>query len=137
MFLNDAFTHQADRAPYFSTTSRPHRWRPRPMRASPARHPGAGAALGDQEDVIVPVVADIAEHAKVMARAANITQHLDHNKLIRVNYYIGVVYKFDILPRTLADTLRRLTRSFPAIAITGPRQSGKATLARAIFPDKQ
>ena len=46
------------------------------------------------------------------------------------------MYKLDMIPRTLAETLRRLAQSFPVIAITGPRQSGKTTLARAVFPDK-
>jgi len=32
--------------------------------------------------------------------------------------------------------LDRLARGFPVLAITGPRQSGKTTLARASFPDK-
>ena len=41
-----------------------------------------------------------------------------------------------MLPRTLAETLRRLAQSFPVVAITGPRQSGKTTLARAVFADK-
>ena len=41
-----------------------------------------------------------------------------------------------MIPRTLAETLHRLAQSFPVIAITGPRQSGKTTLARAVFPDK-
>ncbi len=30
----------------------------------------------------------------------------------------------------------RMARGFPVIAVTGPRQSGKTTLARAAFPDK-
>lgn len=38
--------------------------------------------------------------------------------------------------RTLSDTLVRLARSFPVCAITGPRQSGKTTLARAVFAGK-
>lgn len=38
--------------------------------------------------------------------------------------------------RTLSKTLRRLAQSFPVVAITGPRQSGKTTLARAEFGDK-
>ncbi len=38
--------------------------------------------------------------------------------------------------RTAALTLHRLALGFPVIAITGPRQSGKTTLARACFPDK-
>lgn len=46
------------------------------------------------------------------------------------------MYKNLMIPRTLAKTLRRLAQSFPVVAITGPRQSGKTTLARAVFADK-
>ncbi|TLU81620.1 MAG: ATP-binding protein [Chlorobium sp.] len=38
--------------------------------------------------------------------------------------------------RKLTATLQRLARTFPVIAITGPRQSGKTTLAKAVFADK-
>ena len=41
-----------------------------------------------------------------------------------------------MLFRTASDTLQRLARGFPILALTGPRQSGKTTLARACFPDK-
>lgn len=41
-----------------------------------------------------------------------------------------------MIPRTLSETLRRLAQSFPVVAITGPRQSGKTTLARTVFADK-
>lgn len=41
-----------------------------------------------------------------------------------------------MLHRQLAATLDRLAQSFPVIAITGPRQSGKTTLARARFAGK-
>lgn len=41
-----------------------------------------------------------------------------------------------MLNRQLSSTLDRLARSFPVITITGPRQSGKTTLARALFADK-
>ncbi|MCK9463546.1 MAG: ATP-binding protein [Proteobacteria bacterium] len=39
------------------------------------------------------------------------------------------------IPRTAETMLLTMAREFPAIAITGPRQSGKTTLARHIFPD--
>ena len=38
--------------------------------------------------------------------------------------------------RNLSSTLHRLSSSFPVLAITGPRQSGKTTLARSFFTDK-
>ncbi len=41
-----------------------------------------------------------------------------------------------MIPRTAHNTLIRLAKGFPVIAVTGPRQSGKTTLARATFPDK-
>lgn len=41
-----------------------------------------------------------------------------------------------MIPRDAAITLTRLARGFPVVAITGPRQSGKTTLAKAIFKDK-
>ena len=41
-----------------------------------------------------------------------------------------------LIPRTAAASLRRLARGFPIVAITGPRQAGKTTLARLVFPQK-
>jgi len=41
-----------------------------------------------------------------------------------------------MLYRKLTTTLQRLAKTFPVIAITGPRQSGKTTLAKAVFADK-
>jgi predicted AAA+ superfamily ATPase len=38
-----------------------------------------------------------------------------------------------MLPRHAAHTLQALARGFPVVAITGPRQSGKTTLARGAF----
>ncbi len=41
-----------------------------------------------------------------------------------------------MIPRKAHAALLRLARGFPVVAITGPRQSGKTTLARLTFPDK-
>ena len=38
--------------------------------------------------------------------------------------------------RTAANALNRLALGFPVLTITGPRQSGKTTLAKAHFPNK-
>lgn len=39
-----------------------------------------------------------------------------------------------MIPRNAQSTLHRLAQGFPVVAMTGPRQSGKTTLARAAFP---
>jgi len=38
--------------------------------------------------------------------------------------------------RDAAEHVRALSESFPVVTITGPRQSGKTTLCRGLFPDK-
>jgi uncharacterized protein len=39
-----------------------------------------------------------------------------------------------MVPRDLTDRLKAAAKSFPALTVTGPRQSGKSTLCRAVFP---
>lgn len=41
-----------------------------------------------------------------------------------------------MIPRQSSRTLQRLAQGFPVLAITGPRQSGKTTLARSLFGSK-
>jgi uncharacterized protein len=41
-----------------------------------------------------------------------------------------------VIPRQIETKLLALARTFPAVTVTGPRQSGKTTLCRACFPDK-
>lgn len=38
--------------------------------------------------------------------------------------------------RDLAPTLLRVSRRYPVVTVTGPRQSGKTTLCRVVFPKK-
>lgn len=41
------------------------------------------------------------------------------------------------IDRTAREALLRLASQFPVVGITGPRQSGKSTLAKMVFPDKR
>ena len=41
-----------------------------------------------------------------------------------------------MIPRQAESALLQLARGYPILAITGPRQSGKTTLARSAFPDQ-
>ncbi|MBN1858966.1 ATP-binding protein [Candidatus Bipolaricaulota bacterium] len=40
-----------------------------------------------------------------------------------------------MLPRTLEPVIRQAAQRYPVVTLTGPRQSGKTTLARMAFPD--
>jgi len=41
-----------------------------------------------------------------------------------------------LIARTAETILRKLAKSYPAVVVTGPRQSGKTTLTQVVFPDK-
>jgi uncharacterized protein len=41
-----------------------------------------------------------------------------------------------MITRVAESTLKKLAAQFKAVALTGPRQSGKSTLARMTFPEK-
>ena len=38
--------------------------------------------------------------------------------------------------RTIESALIHLSQKYPVVTVTGPRQSGKTTLCRKVFPDK-
>ena len=49
---------------------------------------------------------------------------------------VGRTYNLHMIERNSTATLQRLAASFPVVAVTGPRQSGKSTLVRSVFPDR-
>lgn len=42
-----------------------------------------------------------------------------------------------MINRTAKEALLRLASQFPVVGVTGPRQSGKSTLTKAVFPNKR
>lgn len=40
-----------------------------------------------------------------------------------------------MIPREAEAKLKMLAEGFPAVSVTGPRQSRKTTLVKAVFPD--
>ena len=40
-----------------------------------------------------------------------------------------------MIPRKLSPVLTKAADQFPVVTLLGPRQSGKTTLVRALFPD--
>ena len=42
-----------------------------------------------------------------------------------------------MIKRIMAETILKLAKKYPVIALTGPRQSGKSTLTRHLFPNHQ
>lgn len=40
-----------------------------------------------------------------------------------------------MIDRTIEPVLLELAKKYPAVTITGPRQSGKTTLCRKVFPN--
>lgn len=43
----------------------------------------------------------------------------------------------DLIDRTIEDVILSLAKKYPVITITGPRQSGKTTLVKKLFPTKE
>lgn len=41
-----------------------------------------------------------------------------------------------MIPRNLSSSVLQAARHYPVVTVTGPRQSGKTTLCRALFPNK-
>ncbi len=41
-----------------------------------------------------------------------------------------------MIPRDIKNQLLKLSKSYPVVALMGPRQAGKTTLARKLFPEK-
>jgi predicted AAA+ superfamily ATPase len=60
-------------------------------------------------------------------------RNLASTKLANQNFKLRFA---KIIPRSTTPTLKRLAKGFPILALTGPRQSGKTTLSKHVFPHK-
>ena len=47
-----------------------------------------------------------------------------------------ILYKWCMIDRDIEPLLRKMAAQFKAVVVTGPRQSGKTTLSRKVFPQK-
>jgi len=54
--------------------------------------------------------------------------------VITVDNMAVMVYAHGMIKRHLSPTLAQYAKKFPVVAVIGPRQSGKTTLTRAVFP---
>jgi uncharacterized protein len=54
---------------------------------------------------------------------------------ILIEYLANMGLPLVVIHRTLSAKMGQLARQFPVITLTGPRQSGKSTLVRTVFPD--
>lgn len=50
--------------------------------------------------------------------------------------FVKLSYICDMIQRAASVKIKQLSRKFPAIGLLGPRQSGKTTLAKELFPKK-
>lgn len=48
----------------------------------------------------------------------------------------GIFFKYCMITRNASLELKNAAQSFLIVAITGPRQSGKTTLAQSVFADR-
>lgn len=95
---------------------------------------------------MLPPVGSIPEPVTVIQRAIELAHRSDncltHSQAIEFCVFKPTIlanplYESEIarmIPRQAQQTLERLAKGFPILVITGPRQSGKTTLARATFP---
>jgi len=40
-----------------------------------------------------------------------------------------------MIPRKLSGAILKFAKKYPVVSVTGPRQSGKTTLVRSLFPE--
>jgi len=60
----------------------------------------------------------------------------DSSCLVQFRNVIPKLYLWAMVSREAARELLLLSKQFKAVAVVGPRQSGKTTLTRALFPEK-
>lgn len=56
---------------------------------------------------------------------------------VEVAICTGILYDLFMIKRDIEEKLMRLSKKYPVLTITGPRQSGKTTLCKKIFKNKK
>jgi len=61
---------------------------------------------------------------------------MPNGRFLQFDDLIFILYIRDMIRRDIEPALVQLSRQYPVVTITGPRQSGKTTLCRTTFEDK-
>ena len=98
---------------------------------------GCGASLAWQADA-APIYCSFVDALPIMAF---IGSRLWFSQLLIVVLFTYRLWGFDwrttVIQRDIASWTRKNADWFPVVSITGPRQSGKSTLVKAVFPEYQ
>ena len=54
----------------------------------------------------------------------------------RIDNLQRILYYYHMIKRKMAEKLKVMAKKFPVVSVMGPRQSGKTTLVKAVFPEK-
>ena len=72
--------------------------------------------------------------AKVPPIGRNARSNLCKSEVeLEISTKLGLVFGM-MIPRLMSEALLAAAKEYPVVTLTGPRQAGKTTLVRAVFP---